>query len=133
MRTLKTHVLLFEGTFRTTTNGGARTFLATDEVRRLVGQASRIRISIIGTDRTANAELTLRIYDTASPSARPSEIDPGYAAFFTSAPIATLTPAPINVAGPTCDNVDLVLELKASSGTNLEEWTGAIYATLIFE
>lgn len=133
MRTIKSSVTLFDGAFPSNSNGALRMYLVPDQVRKLVGQASRLRISVVGTQRTANAQLTLKLYDTADASKRPSELAVGYAPSFTSAAITSLTPQPIDVAGPFCDNVDIVLEVQASTGTADEEWRGTISATLFLD
>ena len=131
MRTVKSSLLVLEGLFTSGPNGVTRVYLASDDVRKLIGQASSVRVSVLTTNRTTNAQLVIKLYDTAGP-VRPTDLDSAYAAFFTSAALTSNFPAPINIAGPFCDNVDLALEVSASTGTNVETWQGSITMTLFF-
>ncbi len=130
--TLKTTILLFEGTFVSDSSGGIRSYLATDETRRLFGQASSARVSVVGTSMTSTARVQVRFFDTATPKVRPTELEQGYAHFDTTGTITTLTPAPHDVTGPFCDNVDIVLEVDDTAAASKQDWTGAVYATLFY-
>lgn len=130
--TLKSSVLVFEGSFVSDSSGGIRRYLATDHVRKLVGQATGARISVVGSAKTASCRIQLRFYDTATPRSRPSELEQAYAPFFSTGTITTLVPQPVDVAGAWCDNVDIVLEVDDSAASSKQEWTGTIYITLFF-
>lgn len=132
MKTIKQSVTLFVGTFNSGAAGAVRVYLASDDARRLVGQATSLRISVQTTSRTTNCQLVIKLYDTAGPL-RPTGLDVGYAATSTSSPITSNFPLPIQINGPFCDNVDIVLEVSASSGSAVETFQGTITATLFFD
>lgn len=112
--------------------GAVRAYLASDEVRRLLGESTSMRISVQTSSRTSNCQLVLKLYDTAGPQ-RPTGLSPGYAATFTSSAVTTEFPLPIQVNGPYSSNVDLVLEVSASSGSAEQTFQGTITVTLFFD
>ncbi|MCK6507490.1 hypothetical protein L6R53_29680 [Myxococcota bacterium] len=109
-----------------------RAYLASDEARRLAGESTSMRISVQTTSRTANCQLVIKLYDTAGPL-RPTGLSPGYAATFTSSAITTDFPLPVQINGPYCHNVDIVLEVSASSGSVEQVFQGTITVTLFFD
>lgn len=133
MRTLKTNLTIIEGNFTTGASGEVRQYLASDEVRKLVGQATSMRVCFVGIETTSNARLTLKLFESAYTVQRPSELGDSYAPSFTSSTIASLLPAPIQVPGPFCDNVDIVIEADDNGSASLENWRGGVYATLYFD
>ena len=132
MKTVKQSIVLFSGTFNSGASGAVRVYVSADEARRLVGQATSMRVSVQTTSRTTNCQLVLKLYDTAGPL-RPTGLDVGYAATFTSSPVTSNFPAPIQVPGPFCDNVDIILEVSASSGSAVETFQGTVMGTLFFD
>lgn len=122
---------MFSGVFTSGAAGAVKAYLATDEVRRLLGESTSMRISVQTSSRTANCQLVFKLYDTAGPQ-RPTGLGPGYAATFTSSAVTTDFPLPIQVNGPYSSNVDLVMEVSASSGSAVEIFQGTITITLFF-
>lgn len=129
---LKSSTLAFEGSFVSDSSGSIRAYLASDEVRKLFGQATGARISVVGTSMTSTCRIQLRLYDTATPRMRPTELEQSYPPFFSTGLITSLVPQPIDVTGDWCDNVDIVLEVDDSAASSKQEWTGTIYITLFF-
>jgi len=131
MRSVKSSLLVMEGVFSSGPSGAIRAYLASDEVRKVIGQASSVRVSVLTTARTANCQLVLKLYESAGP-VRPTGLDSSYPPFFTSSALTTDFPQPFDISGPFCDNVDLLLEVSAATGTFVETWQGTIYMTLFF-
>lgn len=132
MRMSKTTVVLFEGNFFSNTDGTARRYWLSsfgETARKAVGGAAQVRVSLEMPQRTPNAKLKLYLFETGL-SRLPSALDPSYQAFFTSPDLTTAFPQPFNIVGPFADNVDLALDVSASSGTQLEQATARIVGTL---
>jgi hypothetical protein len=134
MRAKKLTITLFSGAFSSEINGAAvRSLLSdlNDEARKALGEASDLRIAVQTDSRTPNARLKLRMFETAGPR-RPTALGAGYPAFWTGPDMDTPAPTPATIAGPFCTNIDMALDVSASSGTAQETWQGTISATAFF-
>lgn len=132
MRKVKSSVVVFDGTYTSNADGTAARYLVTDTIREGLGQASSLRLAIQTSSRSANARLKFRLFETSGPR-RPTALGANYAAFFTSADITAAAPQPIQISGPFADNVDLALDVSASTGSAEEQWTGTVYIVRYFD
>lgn len=107
--------------------------MCSDDIRTALGSAKSIRIQAFGFRRTPTSSVTIKMWETCVPDVRPNDVIPGGSAFFTSTAVTSLRPSPEQISGPFSSNVNFTLHIVASTGTNLEEWDGAVYATLILE
>lgn len=98
-------------------------------MRKAVGGAAQVRVSVEMPQRTPNAKLKLHLYETGL-SRLPSALDPSYQAFFTSPDLTTAFPQPFNIVGPFADNVDMALDVSAILGAQLEQATVRMVGTL---
>lgn len=131
---MKKLVVLFpRDTYASGSDGTLRIYVSADANRLTFGAAKSIRFQAVGFRRSTNARIRVKMWETCAPDLRPNELIPGGTPFFTSANVTTLRPAPETISGVFSGNVNFTLEVEASAGAALEEWDGAVYATLILE
>ncbi|MCK6507196.1 hypothetical protein L6R53_28135 [Myxococcota bacterium] len=135
MKPGKITIIVFQGTFVSAADGTLRRYLLSDlseAQRKQIGQASRVRVAIQTTSRTTNCRLLIRLFETAGLT-RPTALGSGYTAFYTSSNIETEYPQPFTIDGPYCDNVDLALDVLASTGSTQQTFQGTVALTLFFD
>lgn len=131
---MKKSVLVFpRDTYQSQADGNIRTYVCRDEVRRAMGQAKHIRFQLIGYRKSANARVTVKLWETPDPNLRPSEVVPGGTALFTGTAITALRSAPQQINGPFCDNVEMTLDIDEATPASQQEFDLEVWATLIIE
>jgi len=110
--------------------GGIRAYHHRLDLCDVLGQPKSHRLQVLGHRRSANARLTLLVFETSVPRRRP-ELEGQQVG--SSIVVTTLRPGLNTIAGPFAGRVEIVAQVDASTGTNTEEFDFEVWTTMLFD